>query len=143
MISLPYPISANVYWRNFRGRMVVSKEAEIFKRVAASQAIRAGITHAMSGAIEICIQLHPKMTKAKGKGAAGQPRASKTRVDLDNALKVTIDSLIGIAYEDDNQIERISAEIGQPFEGGGLSVWVSQIEDGGRGSMAPIEGGTA
>ena len=52
----------------------------------------------------------------------GRGQASKVRLDLDNCIKVALDALIGIAYEDDSQVVRLTAEIGEPVEGGGLSV---------------------
>ena len=79
MIPLPYPISTNRYWRNFRGRMVVSKEAVAYKRLVAIAARYAGLLTPFGPEVEIevAVQIHPKTTKS---GAA-----SKARVDIDNA----------------------------------------------------------
>lgn len=119
MIRLPYPISANRYWRNFNGRMVLSAEATKFKRsVAATYAVDGGKYHHY-GAVAVSLLLHPKLTKK------GEP--SKTRLDLDNCIKVVIDALINSAYADDSQIVKLSAEVAGPIEGGGLSVHVEAL----------------
>lgn len=41
-ITLPMPVSANRYWRTFRGRMVVSAEAKAYKEQAGWLARAAG-----------------------------------------------------------------------------------------------------
>ena len=50
--DLPYPPSVNHYWRQFRGRMVISKEGRTFRknvqaRAAAWQLIMTGIGYGM------------------------------------------------------------------------------------------------
>lgn len=115
MILLPYPVSANRYWRTFRGMTVRSKEADEYKRTAAHSAFVAG-WRAIEGPVSVGITLHPKLTKK------GLPSA--TRMDLDNCIKVTLDALNGVAYRDDRQVVRLVAEIGQAHPLGGLSVTV-------------------
>lgn len=118
-IVMPYPVSANRYWRNFNGRMVLSCEATKYKRsVGATYAVEGGKYH-HNGDIDVSIRLHPKLTKN------GLP--SKTRIDLDNCLKVVIDALNNAAYRDDSQIVKIVAEIGHPVAGGALSVKVKGL----------------
>ena len=112
-LLLPYPISANRYWRNMNGRLVVSKEAMEYKRTAKHEAI-VGRCKPLQGQVSVSLYLHPKLT-TKGK-------ASETRLDLDNCVKVALDSMNGIAYADDKQITRLFAEIGEPMQGGGLTV---------------------
>jgi len=91
---LPYPPSANNYWRsiviNGRGRVVVSREAKAFKK--AVSAALAGVSP-ISGPVSLTATFY-------------RPRK---RGDLDNLLKVTCDALKGIAYHDDEQIEQITA----------------------------------
>lgn len=115
MILLPYPVSANRYWRSFRGMTVRSKEASEYKRIAAHEAFVAGL-RAVDGPVSVAITLHPKRTKAG--------KASATRMDLDNCIKVTLDALNGVAYRDDKQVIRLLAEVGDAIECGGLSVEV-------------------
>lgn len=117
MIRLPYPVSANRYWRSFRGMTVRSKEADEYKRIAAHHAYVAG-WRVVDGPVSVAITLHPKATKAG--------KASATRMDLDNCIKVTLDALNGVAYLDDKQVVRLLAEVGSPVASGGLSVLVER-----------------
>jgi crossover junction endodeoxyribonuclease RusA len=96
-----------------RGRMVKSSEATAFIKIAQQLAMIARYKP-LQGNVSVSIYLHPK-TKKDG-------TASDIRLDLDNCLKVAIDSMNGIAYNDDKQIIRLFAEIGQPMPNGGLTV---------------------
>lgn len=66
------------------------------------------------------IILHPKMRK--------NGKASDTRLDLDNCIKVALDSMIGVMYKDDKQIVRIVAEVGSAKDGGGLSIEATELK---------------
>lgn len=112
-LLLDYPVSANRYWRNMRGRMVRSSEATAYKKLA-QQLAMIGRYKPLQGSVAVSLYLH---TKTKKNGAA-----SETRLDLDNCIKVALDCMNGIAYADDKQIIRIFAEIAEPMEGGGLSI---------------------
>jgi crossover junction endodeoxyribonuclease RusA len=114
---LGYPISANRYWRNFGGRMVLSAEATRFKRESACKYAMSGGKYHHVGLVAVSLILHPKLTKSGD--------ASKTRIDIDNCIKVSIDALNTVAYADDKQVVRLTAEIGYPVNGGGLSVMVT------------------
>jgi crossover junction endodeoxyribonuclease RusA len=113
---LPYPISANRYWRNFRGRIVRSSEAVAYKERVAWENAR---SKPLCSNVAVIVTLQPKLTK-KGE-------ASKTVIDLDNALKVALDALQGVAYNNDKQIRKISAEYGVPRVDGGLIVQVVEM----------------
>lgn len=117
---LPYPVSCNRYWRNFKGRTVVSKEAIEYKARVACIFRMVGHQLIESGPVAVHILLHPKQTKA---GAA-----NKTRIDLGNAEKVISDALNGVAWTDDRQIERILLELADPIEGGGISISVEAMQ---------------
>ena len=87
-IILPLPPSANVYWRNFRGRTVVSAAARAYKAGVWLQAQHAGFTP-FAGPVAVYVHVY---------------RARKAG-DLDNfGTKVLGDALNGIAYQDDSQI---------------------------------------
>lgn len=118
-VLMPWPVSTNRYWRNFRGITVKSKEATAYCTECA-WLYRAAGGRPLAGPVEFSLVLHPKLTR--------RGEASKIRLDLDNALKVVIDSLNRVAYEDDNQIEKITAQLGNPVEGGGVTVEVKPIE---------------
>lgn len=89
-LTLPYPPSANRYWRNVRGRMVISAEARAYR--AAIARICRGMTP-MAGAVAVDVIVF---------------RPAK-RGDLDNTLKVLLDSLKGFAFIDDDQVVDIRA----------------------------------
>ncbi|EMS6149722.1 TPA: RusA family crossover junction endodeoxyribonuclease, partial [Neisseria gonorrhoeae] len=66
-------------------------------------------------------RLIPKANKDGG--------ANKTVIDLDNALKVALDALQGVAYHNDRQVRRIAADYAdEPVAGGGLAVEVGELE---------------
>ena len=118
-IDLNYPPSANRYWRCFRNRMVLSKDAEEFKKHV-QDTVKGMELHLTHDPVLVIISLSPKLT-VKGE-------ASKTCIDLDNALKVILDSLQGIAYQNDKQIKKIIAEYGQAKVNGGIKVQVLKYE---------------
>lgn len=93
-IELPLPPSANRYWRNFRGRMVVSAEARAYKEQAAWIA-KIGGAQMLEGALSLSVDVY---------------RARKAG-DLDNKLKVILDSLQGVFYKNDSQIVEIHARL--------------------------------
>jgi len=99
--------------------MVPSKDAIEFKRHVRYIAHTSGC-EMTEDPVMVMVKLLPKMTQ-KGK-------ASGTCIDLDNALKVALDSLQGIIYENDKQIKKIIAEYGEPVEGGGLTVTVLKFK---------------
>lgn len=117
--SLPYPVSTNRYWRTFRGRQVVSTEAREFKAHAALVAKLAGVVVA-SGPVLVAINLAPKAPKRK---SARPVRC----IDLDNALKVALDALNGVAWLDDSQVVGISARRVEPTPGGGMEVSILEV----------------
>lgn len=122
VLSLPYPISTNRYWRTFRNRQIVSKEAVAYKARVAEIARQEGITPT-DKLVKLSILVVPK---AKKDGTA-----SKVCVDLDNALKVVIDALQGAAYHNDKQVRRL-VDVGYAdwaVAGGGLVVKVEELDE--------------
>ena len=115
-VLLTYPPSTNRAWRMAGGRMIQPAEIKAWKRTAGITAMASGM-RALAGPVAVDVTLHPKATKAG--------LASKTRLDLDNVLKLSLDALNGIGYADDKQIVRVSAAIGEPITDGGLTVAVT------------------
>lgn len=91
-ITLPYPPSANRYWRAFRGRTVLSAEAKKYKKEVAAILAAAGWTPA-TGAVAYTANIY-------------RPQKSG---DLDNRLKVLGDALTGFAWTDDKQVVELHA----------------------------------
>lgn len=97
-LALPYPPSINHYWRNFRGRMVISQEGRAFRR-------------------NVCALLAPA-PGSSGNGPRQPPSGGRIaltmdafppdrrRRDLDNLQKAVLDALQhGGVYRDDSQID--------------------------------------
>lgn len=115
MIQLPHPVSANRYWRTFRNRTVRSAEANQYRKDAQFAFLLAK-EHKHAGPVRVSIQFHPRTNK--------DGSASKVRLDIDNVIKVALDALNGLAYDDDKQIVAVSAELAGPVPHGGLTVTV-------------------
>lgn len=117
-IRFPYPISANRYWRTCRGRTVVSAEAKAYKEHAAWLAKAAG-WRVIDGDVAVQYILHPKLTKGG--------KASLTRLDLSNAVKVIEDAMNGIKWTDDKQVCAMCAVVGEPCKDGGITVMAREL----------------
>lgn len=91
-LTLPFPPSANRYWRVWRGRPVVSSEARQYKLDVATLARVAGL-RPVEGSVSLTLNIY-------------RPRKAG---DLSNRIKVVEDALQGIAYENDSQVVEIIA----------------------------------
>lgn len=100
-LVLPYPVSANRYWRTVvvkkQGRAItfVSDEAKSYKAECGWRVKAEGLHVPYAGPVEVRFRLVPK---------------NGVCMDLDNALKVSIDALKGLVFKDDSQVFRIVAE---------------------------------
>lgn len=130
-LTVPYPISANEYWRTAivknhreltaRGEKpfsttYVSEEARRYKRLIKIAAYESGIRDPIKGRVSLDVQLYPHRPNDWAKRARKDPLGWDDDVrciDLDNALKVLIDALRGIAYTD-AWVRRITAERMEP-----------------------------
>lgn len=126
MLMLPYPISVNRYWKNFRGRTIRSVEAMAYKEQVAEIASESGMCM-HPGCVRVDMLLHPALPKDWEKRQRKDKMwlLSVRRIDLDNAMKVAIDALQGIAYENDRQITGLSIGLGHAVQDGALSVRIS------------------
>lgn len=122
-LTLPYPISANRYWRSYvprgksRAMTVLSDEAKAYKRDAAWLARKQGLRQPIDGRVMLTVRLYPKRPQDAAKRAARDPMGwddSVQCLDLDNSLKVLIDALKGIAFADDRWVWRIDAQRMEP-----------------------------
>lgn len=92
-LTLPYPPSVNHYLaRSHTGGLYPTAQAVAYKEEVALRARLEGITP-LDGAVVVTVDVY---------------RPAK-RGDLDNCLKVTFDSLNGIAWHDDSQVVEIHA----------------------------------
>lgn len=132
-LILPYPPSANRYWRIFRGRAVPSAEAALYKRLVWAVARSSGMGDPTTAPVALELILRPvnpkdadRRERLQGPGWHHGLRC----LDLDNALKAALDALQGIAYANDKQVMSIRIERGVPVPNGALEVsWSICRED--------------
>lgn len=117
-LLLPYPPSANRYLRHTGHGTYRTGEANRYRSHARTVALAAGVNLARTGPVEIAATLHPRLTKSG--------EASGVCLDLDNCLKVALDALQGVAFDNDRQVRRITLVVGDPVTDGGLSLEVSR-----------------
>lgn len=126
IVTLPYPPSANRYWRT---RVIkpkagpaivstyVSPEAKAYKQEVGWLLRGAGVRAPLAGRIAVAYTLYPHrpldwQARQRKLGDAWQDTVQC--IDLDNAQKVLLDALKGIAFEDDAWVRRIAAERAEP-----------------------------
>jgi len=135
-LTLPYPCSANIYWRTYMPKgfkapvTTLSKQAKDYKSAVYLLAKEAGIRKPMAGRVAVSYTLFPKRPQDWAKRAAKDPMTWDDTVqclDLDNALKVMLDSLKGIVFEDDKFVHELHGRRAEPDGEGRLEVTVRPI----------------
>ena len=136
-LILPYPISANLYWRTVvpKGAQFantyVSEEARRYKRKVAIAARDQGCWDPIAGRVSVAVELYPHRPADWQKRMRASPMTWDDDVrciDLDNALKVLLDALRKIAYADDAWVREITAKRMEPdHEGERVVVTVDPI----------------
>lgn len=111
-LVLPWPPSANRYWRHTGNRVLVSREAKAYKSLIKGYALL-WRRKQLLGRISLHIQAFPPDKRAR---------------DIDNLLKISIDSLEGCGlFENDSQIDKICIERMPVREGGELLIWIDEL----------------
>jgi crossover junction endodeoxyribonuclease RusA len=120
-LMLPYPPSANRYWRTRAVKGIamtyVSGEAKSYKAQVAYMCKAAGIKQPISGRVAIDIKLYPKRPQDYAKRMKQDPDHWDDTVmclDLDNVNKVLFDAIKGIAIDDDKWVRRLTSERMEP-----------------------------
>jgi crossover junction endodeoxyribonuclease RusA len=109
-LKMPYPPTLNTYYRNWRGRTVISAEGLKYRKSVAE--VAAGVEK-MTGRISMSILVCPPDAR---------------RRDLDNVCKATLDALQKAAvYDDDSQIDRLEIVRGNKSVGGFLLIELEEI----------------
>lgn len=112
-VTLPYPPTMNTYWRQFNGRMIISRGGRTFRAEVIS-ILSAVKMNPFAGRIAVEIDVYPPDNR---------------RRDLDNLQKPLLDALQhGGAYEDDSQIDRLVTERCAKIEGGRVTVRITKWE---------------
>lgn len=133
-VTLPWPVSANVYWRTRVVKGVamtyVSAEAKEYKRAVDRLLAAVGFQNPILGRVAVALTLYPhrpqNWQKRQRKFGAAWDDGVRS-IDLDNAIKVTLDALKGIAFEDDVWVRRITAERAEPDGEARLVVTITPI----------------
>lgn len=133
-LSLPYPVSANRYWRavTIKGHavMVPTKEAKAYRDTVGWRAKQAGIRQPLTGRVELTVRLFPARPQDWAKRAAKDPDTwddTVRSIDLGNAEKVLSDALNGVAWVDDKQLRRIVLERCEPDGEARVEIEIAQF----------------
>ena len=114
-LELPFPPSMNTYWRNFRGRTVLSKNGRQFKLDVQNYIIEKNIPKFGDKKLKITMILRPR---------------DKRKIDIDNRIKAVLDSLqdAGV-FDDDFQVDHIEMIRGEQIKGGLIRVLIEELQD--------------
>lgn len=122
-LTLPRPVSANLYWRTFLPRghtrpiVTLSEQAKDYKAQVKLIARQAGVTHPLKGRVELIVEMYPERPLDWVKRARKDPYGwddDVRSIDLDNALKVVIDAIKDVVISDDKWVRRIVASRMEP-----------------------------
>lgn len=125
IITLPYPPSANRYWRHrvmkVKGQSLVhtyiSEDGQAFKDAVKWILRAAGVRHPCAGRVRVHIQLWPHRPLDWKKREKADPlywADSVQRLDLDNTRKAVNDALKGLAFGDDKMIWSDAGDVMEP-----------------------------
>lgn len=134
--TLPYPVSANRYWRSFiprggtRAIVVLSDEAKAYKLKVGWILKAAGLRTPIKGRVTIHVKLYPNrpqdwQSRQRKQGPSWDD--SVQCIDLDNANKVLLDSFKGVAIEDDKWVRRLLSERMEPDGEGRVVVTITPM----------------
>ena len=145
-LTLPYPVSANRYWRTVwhKGCLqpvtVVSPEAQSYRKRVQRLAREAGVLHPFHGRVSVSYVLYPKRPLDWKRRARANPARwddSVQCIDLDNAQKILFDALEGIVFENDRLVRHIEGERAVPDGEARIELWVESME-GERAEETPV-----
>lgn len=120
-LVLPYPLSANRYWRPVKLgahiSIVPTKEAKAFRADIAARCRDQGVRVPLTGRVHIDVKLYPArpqdwQRRMRVDGAAWDDTVRC--IDIDNANKVLLDALKDVAIEDDKWVRRLTSERMEP-----------------------------
>lgn len=112
-ITLPWPPSVNHYWRNFKGRMVLSKNGINYRNKVIKCVQDGNVSKIGKARIAVIIIANPP---------------DRRRRDLDNLCKGVLDGLAyaGV-YKDDSQIDDLRVTRANVEKGGSLNITIYPI----------------
>lgn len=115
-LTLPVPPPVNTYYRNFRGRMVMSAKGREFKKLVAEYIAENQYRKFWDARLHVLLIFHP---------------INKRKTDLDGRLKAVLDALedAGV-YNDDEQVDQLTIIRGNVVRGGKVVVYIDEIKAG-------------
>lgn len=114
-LTLPYPPSWNHYLGQQGNKRFVTKQGKLYHQAVWAIVSQEGRPRFEDKTVAVCLEVHPPDNR---------------RRDLDNALKVLLDSLkISGVYNDDSQIIGLVAIKMRPVLGGQVNVVISEARE--------------
>jgi crossover junction endodeoxyribonuclease RusA len=120
-LTLPYPLSANRYWRPVKLgahiSIVPTKEAKAFRADIVARCRDQGVRTPIAGRVHVDVKLYPArpldwQKRMRLNGAAWDDTVRC--IDIDNANKVLLDALKDVAIDDDKWVRRLTSERMEP-----------------------------
>ena len=115
MVSLPWPPSLNRVWRSVGGKVLLAKEARIYREQVGNEVLIQRVPRLfLSGRLSLEIMAHPPDARAR---------------DLDNLLKAPLDALkcAGV-LADDRHIDDLHIRRGKVTSKGRLTIRITEID---------------
>ena len=113
MITIPYPPTLNTYWRNVKGRVLISKQGREYRKQAITLAV---------------LEKWPKYGDSRVRVVVTAYMPDKRRRDLDNLTKAVFDSLTHAGvWADDSQVDDFRIIRGPVEKPGRLEVEINVI----------------
>lgn len=99
-LTLPYPPTANHYWKRCGHRYFISAPGTAFRTEVEARCLALGVKP-LAGQVAMTVTLVP---------------GDRRRRDIDNVLKPLLDALThGGAWTDDSQVKRLMVTMGDPI----------------------------
>lgn len=93
-VSLPFPPSTNTYWRNVKGRTLISEKGRAYRGEVIAEVLQHGNNLKLAGRLHVEMELFPP---------------DKRRRDIDNFSKAILDALTHAGlWLDDSQIDKMT-----------------------------------
>lgn len=144
-LSLPYAPSVNVIWRRGKNCTYKAKAAVDYNKAVLAERylIVPDDDFVFSGFVVVHITVHPRKPKKPGKAWSSE---ACRRQDVDACVKIVLDSLQHArVFEDDRQVVMQSSCIGEPVDGGGVTVvvrgvrnWFESLEQPSESAVVPV-----